>query len=418
MMQSISRSLALLLCVISFSTQPTFAQDNSDSGITEAEQAAFTRGQSLYNQGLYGEAIVTLNDFLTHYPSSTIKDLGLLWLGRSYLAQGDIANAEKVGLRLKDIPDTPLASLYEDELRVGRQSFAKSVTPKHSSKREVVRAQTEPQPAEAVKAKDPETLAATTVPAHIEQPKLKTTELATEKSAGPVATVAAPKLADKPKLQSPALKEPALLAVTPVSKETTTEAKPLAKPGLTIINPPAAVKSSQPAPAVAKTVLPPPALSGAASITRSEKAVEKPTAKLAPPKLDSAVVPAARPAPVAHKEPLINGSPAIHSRLEAASEQGSYRLLMVNDGKGRASDLTIRVELDPFATYISSDLLPTTQEMIGQRQVLTFRVPAIEVRETKTIEITIRAPSISPTKSPIKHSIFYKDNQGQFLHTP
>lgn len=418
MMRSISRSLALLLCVISFATLPAFGQDISDSGITEAEQAAFTRGQSLYNHGLYGEAIVTLNDFLTHYPSSTIKDLGLLWLGRSYLAQGDIANAEKVGLRLKDIPDTPLASLYEDELRVGRQSFAKSVTPKHSSKREVVRALLEPQPAEAVKAKDPEAVATTTVPSDIEQPKLKTTEQAVEKSTGPVATVAAPKVADKPKSPSPAQKEPLLLAVTPVSKETTTAAKPLVRPGLAIINPPTAVKSFQPAPPAPKTVQPPPVITGVALTTRSEKAPEKPAEKLAPPKLDSAAAPAAHSVAASRKESVKSGPPAIHSRFEADTAQGSYRLLMVNDGKGRASDLTIRVELDPFATYISSDLLPSRQEMIGQRQVLTFRVPAVEARETKTIEIEIRAPSISPTKSPIKHSIFYKDNQGQFLHTP
>src|SRR5436190_1552015 len=51
----------------------------------EAEQGLFTKGQILYNQGLYSEAIVIFSEALKTYPNSLIKDLNLLWLGRSYL---------------------------------------------------------------------------------------------------------------------------------------------------------------------------------------------------------------------------------------------------------------------------------------------------------------------------------------------
>ena len=96
---------------------------------TEAEQAMFTKGQTLYNQGLYGEAIVVFSGFLKSYPNSMIRDLSLLWLGRSYLRQGDIANAERIGVRLREIPDTTFVGMYDEELRIARQGYVKSAAP-------------------------------------------------------------------------------------------------------------------------------------------------------------------------------------------------------------------------------------------------------------------------------------------------
>lgn len=98
-------------------------------GPTEAQRGLFTKGQTLYTQGMYSEAINTFNEFLESYPNSSIKDLTLLWLGRSYLKQGDIANAERMSLRLREIPSTPYLDIYEDELRIARHNYFRSAAP-------------------------------------------------------------------------------------------------------------------------------------------------------------------------------------------------------------------------------------------------------------------------------------------------
>ena len=103
----------------------------------EAEQALFTKGQTLYTQGLYSEAIMVFSEFLKSYPYSLIKDLNLLWLGRSYLRAGDIAGAERMGLRLREIADTPFAGMFEEELRIARQGYVKSAAPAVARKNDV-----------------------------------------------------------------------------------------------------------------------------------------------------------------------------------------------------------------------------------------------------------------------------------------
>jgi hypothetical protein len=96
---------------------------------SEAQRVLFTKGQTLFAQGVYSEAINSFNEFLESYPNSSIKDLTVLWLGRSYLRTGDIANAEKMGRRLREIPASPYLDIYEDELRVARYGYAKSASP-------------------------------------------------------------------------------------------------------------------------------------------------------------------------------------------------------------------------------------------------------------------------------------------------
>ncbi len=90
----------------------------------DAEQAAFNRGQTLYNQGRYEQAASVLNDFLKNYPNSIITDLSLLWLGRSYIALGRIKEAEQVAGRLHEIKDTPFTEIYDDELSSARKELA------------------------------------------------------------------------------------------------------------------------------------------------------------------------------------------------------------------------------------------------------------------------------------------------------
>jgi len=94
------------------------------------EQALFVKGQSLYSQNLYHEAIAIFGDFLKTYPQSQIKDLALLWLGRCHIRVGDVGAAEQIALRLRELPETQFVGLYEEELRVARQSYARAATPK------------------------------------------------------------------------------------------------------------------------------------------------------------------------------------------------------------------------------------------------------------------------------------------------
>jgi hypothetical protein len=91
---------------------------------SDAEQALFTKGQNLYNQGRYDQAVTVLQDFLKTYPRSIISDLTLLWLGRSYMQLGKLPEAEQVGQKLRAIKDTPFADIYEGELETARAEIS------------------------------------------------------------------------------------------------------------------------------------------------------------------------------------------------------------------------------------------------------------------------------------------------------
>jgi len=348
--RGVALMLALFFGLACQSISAQVNQQSSDLVVTEAEQTMFTKGQTLYNQGLYGEAIIILNDFLTVYPSSTIKDLSLLWLGRSYLGQGDIANAEKIELRLKDIPDTALVSLYEDELRIARQNYAKTAAPKPSGKKPVV-------PVSTGSGSD------------------RVPTKGVGHNTDPVATAPG---TDK----STALSQPLPRVSQPTATVTT--------------NPPAQVSTGSPSDRVSTK-----------TVSHSEPTASG-TDKSIAAKPSSRVI-----------------APILRSRFEEATRKGtnglvSYRLLMTNEGNAPANDLTIRLELDPSLTYVSSDLLPLREELIGQRQILTFRLPAVEAGQTNAIQLSLRprAAASAKTTAQTKHSIFYKDSQGQFHHTP
>ncbi|HMF55658.1 MAG TPA: tetratricopeptide repeat protein, partial [Pyrinomonadaceae bacterium] len=100
---------------------------------SDAEQALFTKGQNLYLQGHYEQAITVLRDFLRTYPNSIITDLTLLWLGRSYMQMGRWQDAEGVSQRLHTIHDTPFADVYDSELQTARREAASRPAPSTSS---------------------------------------------------------------------------------------------------------------------------------------------------------------------------------------------------------------------------------------------------------------------------------------------
>jgi uncharacterized repeat protein (TIGR01451 family) len=96
----------------------------------DVEQAMFTKGQNFYNQGRYEQAASTFRDFLKTYPNSIITDLTLLWLGRTYIAQNRLSDAEGVVTRLRTIKDTPFVEIYEGELQAARtEMIARGATP-------------------------------------------------------------------------------------------------------------------------------------------------------------------------------------------------------------------------------------------------------------------------------------------------
>jgi uncharacterized repeat protein (TIGR01451 family) len=116
---------------------------------SDAEQAMFTKGQNLYNQGRYDQAVTVLQDFLKTYPRSIIADLTLLWLGRSYMQLGKLQEAEQVGTRLRTIKDTPFADIYEGELETARAEIAQRPVPKPTATR-IPAATPTPTPAQRV----------------------------------------------------------------------------------------------------------------------------------------------------------------------------------------------------------------------------------------------------------------------------
>ena len=111
---------APVLSVANAASRVTAARQQDSDIPSDAEQAMFTKGQNLYNQGRYDQAAVVLQDFLKTYPRSIITDLTLLWLGRSYMQLGKLQEAEQVGAQLKSIKDTPFADIYEGELATAR----------------------------------------------------------------------------------------------------------------------------------------------------------------------------------------------------------------------------------------------------------------------------------------------------------
>lgn len=125
-------TLVAALVVAPFSTALTARAgvrasfQQQDDVPSDAEQALFTKGQNLYNQGRYDQAVTVLQDFLKTYPRSIITDLTLLWLGRSYMQLGNLKEAEQVGTRLHAIKDTPFADIYDGELETARAEAPKN----------------------------------------------------------------------------------------------------------------------------------------------------------------------------------------------------------------------------------------------------------------------------------------------------
>ncbi|MCA1817329.1 MAG: DUF11 domain-containing protein [Acidobacteria bacterium] len=114
--------LAPAVSAVTLSPRASAQQEDTPS---DAEQAMFTRGQRLYNDGRYEQASGVFKDFLKTYPNSIIYDLTLLWLGRSYIALNRLPEAEQVAQQLRNIKDTPFVEIYDGELQAARRESAR-----------------------------------------------------------------------------------------------------------------------------------------------------------------------------------------------------------------------------------------------------------------------------------------------------
>jgi hypothetical protein len=321
---------------------------------TEAEQAMFTRGQTLYTQGLYGEAIVIFNEFLKRYPNSIIRDLSLLWLGRSYLREGDIANAERMGLRLREIPDTTFVGLFEEELRIARQSYVKSAAPFRSRRNDATS-----KVAPSLRLPD--------------KPTISTLSARSDRSnASPV-----PSTVDKPKVPASSLGRPGAVVAGRQGDHARTSQSPSA-------------------------AIPPAANRVLARPQKETKASRSATA--------SATVVA----------PILRLRIEEMPRVAAANGVVFYRLIVVNEGNGAASDLIVQEELDGALDFASSDPAPVKQEIMARTLLLTFRLSSLGPGGSRSIRIAVRPRRdvTATTATQTKHSVTYRDSKGNSYHTP
>ncbi len=391
--------LLLAICWLTPAVVTAQAAQQSDLAelMTQAEQAMFIRGQGLYNQGLYSEAINVLNQFLERYPHSLINDLGLLWLGRSYLAQNDLGAAEKVGQRLRSLPDSSMVAIYEEELRLGRQNYVRAAL----GPARVANSLSTPL---SITAADPQVIE----PAAIEQRVV----------------------ASGPEVQKPA---PVVTSAVTLHTEMKGVAKPANGPEKKIPGSGLFLSSAVEAPvesakgpgprdderrlnvvAPARNT-PASAPSGQAlKATQTVNSLSSPTLAVAKNSSPSSPAPAFQSASGA---PLLRAST---NQLPLADGQTSYRLTIVNEGNGAAKDLTVRIELDGALVFVASDPVLYRQELIARKQILTFRLPLIESAQSRVLQITVRSLNANTVdlNTQIKHAVFYRDSNGKLLHTP
>lgn len=392
-------SLSLLaICWVtpSLVTAQTAPQSDPAGLVTDGEQSMFIKGQSLYSQGLHSEAINVLNQFLERYPHSLIYDLGLLWLGRSYLAQADLAAAENVGLRLRALPDSSMVGIYEEELRLGRQNYVRAAL-----------GSTGVTNGKSTVASAPEI----TKPVGVEK---IASEPAVQKTAQPAIQPVALQTGTKPenepdkKILGSGLFLPSAVEL-PVERAKVSLPRDDARPRTNALQ----VAAAAP-PRTAPVSSPAMARSHAVTPTQTVNSLSSPIPQ---------VVKNSKPSTPAQAVQSPSGAPflrATTAKLPLAAGQTSYRLTILNEGGGAAKDLTVRLEVDGPLDVVATEPVLHRQELIARKQIFTFRLPLIESGQSEVIQITVRSPNASPIdlNAQIRHAIFYRDSKGQLLHTP
>ena len=104
------RSFIAVVIISSLLIPPGFCQETEDSQI-------FVSGFNAYQQKDYAAAIEKLNEVLTKYPDTSLRDMALFWLARSYFKNGNQRDAARTMSRFtKEYPDNPLKNTVEDDI--------------------------------------------------------------------------------------------------------------------------------------------------------------------------------------------------------------------------------------------------------------------------------------------------------------
>lgn len=126
------------------------------------EEDIFSRGVKAYSSGDYVTAEKLLSSYLNNNPKSMIRDIGMLWYGRTLIALNRLDDARKTVESMdKEFPKSPLTRKLHDEL----DASAKGKKPSSPSVAGAARPATEkpkpaevkPQPAKQEAAKKPAT---------------------------------------------------------------------------------------------------------------------------------------------------------------------------------------------------------------------------------------------------------------------
>jgi hypothetical protein len=99
------------------------------------EEDTFAQGVKAYSQGDYLKSERLLSAYLQRNPKSLIRDIGLLWYGRSLIALSRYSEAETIAATLsKEFPNSPLTRKLRDELEKSPRVSRPTASTKPASK--------------------------------------------------------------------------------------------------------------------------------------------------------------------------------------------------------------------------------------------------------------------------------------------
>lgn len=356
------------------------ARAESQDMPSEPERSMFTQGEMLYKQGRYVQAAIVLQNLLRNYPKSSIADISLLWLGRSYIQLGNFAEAERVARALHAMKESPFTEIYDGELRNARRRAPSREIAQNNSGVEKTRAR------------------AATVTPKPSPPPTQTPTLAPK-------TTPPQKSSDTPKPTANAKPIPTLIIKpTPTPKTTLPQTSTVAP----IATTPRNTKPREAVAAKTKVVTPPNSIAPPkkTSESKSNSKPNPPVAKTSnKQRAPIATVPSAALTP-----PLVP-----HLRIEQLNETTTsgpefyYRLVLTNDGTGMAKDIIVNDRLPDNLQFISSEpRLKLESTAIGAQRFI-WRVAKLAPNTTVVLHIKVRLkPGLSNERV-----LSYKDAKGK-----
>ena len=115
-----TRALIGVILITSFIASPAYSLDTKDSQL-------FITGFNAYLKRDYPEAIANLSEVLGKYPDTSLRDMAILWLSRSYYKSGNQQDAARYMAQFfKEYPESPLKGTVEDELTELAAKYQKS----------------------------------------------------------------------------------------------------------------------------------------------------------------------------------------------------------------------------------------------------------------------------------------------------